>query len=231
LRVAAAAAAAAVTRVNGVENGPKSTRPLFIPAGCTNLVVGTQDRSLGCDDRSGAAVVEDVTAPMAASTLAAALADAHGPAVRAYFRRALGRTEVAEDLTQEVFVRVLRFADRYQDRGRDRAWLFTIANRVLVDHLRRGEPAPAPAVSDDGAVAAVAAVPAMQELRLLLQRALGGLDAIDRDAFLLAEAAGLSYAEVAVVLDLSHAAVRSRVFRARLALRTALAPAWKGPLS
>jgi RNA polymerase sigma-70 factor, ECF subfamily len=166
---------------------------------------------------------------MAASHLAAALADAHAPAVRAYFRRALGRTDIAEDLTQEVFVRVLRFADRYEDRGRGRAWLFTIANRVLVDHLRRGEPARAPA--DDCAAEALPAVPAMQELRVLLQRALDGLDAIDRDAFLLAEAAGLSYAEIAMVLDLSHAAVRSRVSRARLALRSALAPAWKGLLS
>jgi RNA polymerase sigma-70 factor (ECF subfamily) len=63
----------------------------------------------------------------------------------------------------------------------------------------------------------------------MLQHALGGLDAVDRDVFLLAEVAGLSYAEIAGVLHLSHAAVRSRVFRARLALRMALAPAWKGP--
>jgi hypothetical protein len=69
---------------------------------------------------------------MAASRLAAALADAHAPAVRAYFRRALGRPDVADDLTQEVFVRVLRFAGGYEARGRDRAWLFTIARRVLV---------------------------------------------------------------------------------------------------
>jgi RNA polymerase sigma-70 factor (ECF subfamily) len=164
---------------------------------------------------------------MAPSSLAAALADAHGPAVRAYFRRALGRADVAEDLTQDVFVRVLRFAARYEDRGRDRAWPFAIAHRVLVDHVRRGDVVRAPAADDPAQPST--AVPATQELRTLLQRALAGLDVLDRDAFLLAEVAGLSYAEIASVLELSHAAVRSRVFRARLALRTALAPAWKGP--
>jgi RNA polymerase sigma-70 factor (ECF subfamily) len=166
---------------------------------------------------------------MAASSLAAALADAHAPAVRAYFRRALGQSDLAEDLTQEVFVRVLRFADGYESRGRDRAWLFTIAHRVLVDHVRRGDPV-APAIAP-GPDTASPAVPAMQEVRIVLQRALGDLEALDRDAFLLAEVAGLSYAEIGAVLALSHAAVRSRVFRARLALRTALAPASKGPLS
>jgi RNA polymerase sigma-70 factor (ECF subfamily) len=166
---------------------------------------------------------------MAASSLAAALADAHAPAVRAYFRRALGRPDVADDLTQEVFVRVLRFAGGYEARGRDRAWLFAIAHRVLVDHVRRADPVgpAAPAPVDEPAPA----VPATQEVRVVLQRALDGLEALDRDAFLLAEVAGLSYAEIAAVLELSHAAVRSRVFRARLALRAALAPASKGPLS
>jgi RNA polymerase sigma-70 factor (ECF subfamily) len=171
---------------------------------------------------------------MAATNLAATLANAHGAAVRAYFRRVLGRADVAEDLAQEVFVRVLRFADRYQDRGMDRAWLFAIANHVLVDHLRRGASSQAPAAAVHGGTdqaIACPAVPATQELRTVLQHALGGLDALDRDAFLLAEVAGLSYAEIAAVLHLSHAAARSRIFRARLALRTALAPAWKGPPS
>jgi RNA polymerase sigma-70 factor (ECF subfamily) len=164
---------------------------------------------------------------MTASTLAAALADAHGPALRAWFRRATGRPDVADDLAQEVFLRVVRFADGYQARGRDRAWLFAIAHRVLIDHTRTASRpgavavAPAAGAGDD---AGAGAAPPTQEIRLLLQRALAALDAADRDAFLLAEVAGLSYAEIGVVLELSHAAVRSRVYRARLALRDALAP-------
>jgi RNA polymerase sigma-70 factor (ECF subfamily) len=164
---------------------------------------------------------------MAASSVAAALADAHGPAVRAYFRRAAG-ADVADDLAQEVFLRVVRFADGFEARGRDRAWLFTIAHRVLVDHVRqssRAVPSASPVTRAGEYPADVeAAVAATQEVRVLLQRALHALETLDRDAFLLAEVAGLSYAEVAAVLDTSHAAVRSRVYRARLALRAALAP-------
>jgi RNA polymerase sigma-70 factor (ECF subfamily) len=164
---------------------------------------------------------------MPASSLAAALADAHGPALRAWFRRAVGRADVAEDLTQEVFLRVVRVAGGFEARGRDRAWLFTIARNVLIDHARQADARPATAGVPEQTLDALpaATVAAPQETRLLLQRALERLDALDRDAFLLAEVAGLSYAEIAVVLALSHAAVRSRVFRARLALRTALAGA------
>jgi len=168
---------------------------------------------------------------MTASSLAAALADAHGPALRAWFRRATGRPDVADDLAQEVFLRVVRFADGYHARGSDRAWLFTIAHRVLVDHVRSvTRPGVVPTVPDTDAIVGAtgrSAAP-MQESRVILRRALAGLEATDRDAFLLAEVVGLSYAEIAVVLHLSHAAVRSRVHRARLALRAALLPAAAG---
>jgi RNA polymerase sigma-70 factor, ECF subfamily len=164
---------------------------------------------------------------MSASTLAAALAEAHGPALRAWFRRATGRPDVADDLAQEVFLRVVRFADGFEARGRDRAWLFTIAHRVLVDHVRSAaRPGAVPVASEAAAadLAARGAAAPTQEVRLILQRALGALDAADRDAFLLAEVAGLSYAEIGVVLQITHAAVRSRVYRARLDLRAALVP-------
>jgi RNA polymerase sigma-70 factor (ECF subfamily) len=169
---------------------------------------------------------------MTASTLAAALAEAHGPALRAWFRRATGRPDIADDLAQEVFLRVVRFADGYEARGCDRAWLFTIAHRVLVDHVRSvtrlgGAPVALDAAHGDHAGGGAAAP--MQEVRLILQRALAALDGTDRDAFLMAEVAGLSYAEIGVVLDMSHAAVRSRVYRARLALRTVLVPPAAAP--
>jgi RNA polymerase sigma-70 factor (ECF subfamily) len=169
---------------------------------------------------------------MPASSLAAALADAHGPAVRAYFRRAVGRADLADDLAQEVFLRVVRTSD-FDARGRDRAWLFTIARHVLVDHVRRAGTRPITTAMAEDALETLpgSAVSAPQEIRLLLQRALETLDVQDREAFLLAEVAGLSYAEIGVVLELSHAAVRSRVFRARLALRIALAARPKGSTS
>src|SRR5688572_2725329 len=63
-------------------------------------------------------VIDSVTVPFPPDA-AGTIADAYGSAVRGYFHRALGRRDLAEDLTQEVFVRVVRSADRYDARGRD----------------------------------------------------------------------------------------------------------------
>ncbi len=56
-------------------------------------------------------VIDSVTVPFPPDA-AGTIADAYGSAVRGYFHRALGRRDLAEDLTQEVFVRVVRSADR-----------------------------------------------------------------------------------------------------------------------
>ena len=163
-------------------------------------------------------VIDSVTVPFPPDA-AGTIADAYGSAVRGYFHRALGRRDLAEDLTQEVFVRVVRSADRYDARGRDRAWVFTIAHHVLLDHFRQR----AAQLEEPGDVIE-RLVPATQELRASIEQALLRLPEDDRNVFLLAELAGLSYAEIAVTCNTTHAAVRSRVYRARLALRAALTP-------
>jgi RNA polymerase sigma factor (sigma-70 family) len=149
----------------------------------------------------------------------ARIVEQHGSAVRSYFRRALGGNALADDLTQDVFMRVVRAGATFEPRGRDRAWLFTIAHNVLVEHLRRdrrrGEP-----VSDGR----VPVSRASQLTAAAVHEALRRLPDDDRHMFLLAEVAGLTYDEIARVCGATHAAVRSRVFRARLALREILQP-------
>src|SRR5215831_19183816 len=66
--------------------------------------------------------------------------------------------------------------------------------------------------------------PPSQSVSLDLDQALAALSSDDRDAFLLAEVGGLSYAEIAVASGSTVAAVRSRIYRARLALRERLMP-------
>jgi RNA polymerase sigma-70 factor (ECF subfamily) len=151
--------------------------------------------------------------------LAADLFARHGGPVRRYLRALTGSVELAEDLAQDVFVRVVRHADRYEPRERERAWLFRIARTTLIDHRRRLAARPAAA---DGEVEP--AMPASQGLRLDLQRALAGLPEAEHEAFLLAEVAGLTYAEIAQTLELTVPAVRSAIYRARLALRATLMP-------
>jgi RNA polymerase sigma-70 factor (ECF subfamily) len=67
--------------------------------------------------------------------------------------------------------------------------------------------------------------PATQELTIALGEALGRLTPLDRDVFLLREAGGLSYDEIAAACELTSDAVRSRLHRARQQLRSALGPA------
>jgi RNA polymerase sigma-70 factor, ECF subfamily len=151
-------------------------------------------------------------------SLASRLFEQHGPAVRRYLHRHLRESAAAEDLCQEVFLRVVRAADDYQARERDRAWVFRIARNVLVDHQRRRARTP------ENAVAVRLPQAPSQAVVADVNQALARVPADDRDAFLLAEIGGLTYEEIALLTESTVAAVRSRIYRARLALRDLLMP-------
>jgi RNA polymerase sigma-70 factor (ECF subfamily) len=153
-----------------------------------------------------------------AGSLASRLFAEHGPAVRRYLYRVTRRIETADDLSQEVFLRVVRAAPDYEPRERERAWVFRIAQNVLRDHHRQR------IRSREDAGVADAARPASQVLRADLHRALDGLPADEREAFLLGEVAGLTYVEIASLTAATVPSVRSRIYRARLALRDRLIP-------
>jgi RNA polymerase sigma factor (sigma-70 family) len=61
----------------------------------------------------------------------------HGSAVRRYFHRLTRNPDLADDLAQEVFLKVVRAAGTYQAQERERAWVFRIAQNVLLDHYRK----------------------------------------------------------------------------------------------
>ena len=149
----------------------------------------------------------------------AGLFDRHGRAVRHYLRAVTGNDELAQDLAQDVFVRVVRSVGDYEPRERERAWLFRIARNILLDHRRRLAARPL-----SGAVAADQAVAPTQALDTDLGVALARLPDREREAFLMAEIGGLSYAEIASAFNLTVPAVRSVIYRARLSLRADLLP-------
>ena len=64
----------------------------------------------------------------------------HGKAVRGFLLALVRRTDVAEDLCQEVFCRAWEGRERYAEQGKTRAYLLQIANRLVVDRSRRNEP-------------------------------------------------------------------------------------------
>jgi RNA polymerase sigma-70 factor (ECF subfamily) len=155
------------------------------------------------------------------------------------FRHHTGDHATAEDLAQEVFLRVYRARDRYEPTAKFTTWIHTIANNVASDlrqrayrRRERGVPATTSASSstigiDQLAVAKSGLLPARQsaraELRAVVQEAIAGLGERQRMALLLAKFEDCSYEEIAAAMQLTVPAVKSLLFRARDQLRAALA--------
>jgi RNA polymerase sigma-70 factor (ECF subfamily) len=154
-----------------------------------------------------------------------------------YFCRAVGQADLAQDLTQDVFVRVTRTAIPTADDGAVRAWLFRIARNLALDHHRQRARHPEPVAltgstlsesstaSSESARSASAesARSASQDVDLAVNEALAALPDLDRDIFLMREVAGLGYDEIARACAVTPDGVRSRIHRARLQLRAQLA--------
>jgi RNA polymerase sigma-70 factor (ECF subfamily) len=136
-----------------------------------------------------------------------------------YLSRACGETELARDLTQEVFLRVSRVAIPIASENQQAGWLFRIARNVALDHHRQRNRRPEEALG-----AHDSATGAAQEITTALNQALSTLPEVDRDVFLMREMSGLSYDEIATACELTSDAVRNRLYRARVQLREILAP-------
>lgn len=134
-----------------------------------------------------------------------------------YFCRAVGHTETARDLTQDVFLRVSRSVIPSGPEGAVRGWLFQIARNLALDHHRSGQRRPHLEVLTD-----YAARPASQDTGAAVNEALATLADVDRDVFLMREIAGLGYDEIAAACGLTPDAVRNRIHRTRLQLRERL---------
>ena len=138
--------------------------------------------------------------------------------LRRYLGRASGETELARDLTQEVFLRVSRVAIPVAPENQLAGWLFRIARNVAMDHHRQRNRRSEEALGTTDR----ASGGATQETAVALNQALATLPELDRDVFLMREISGLSYDEIANACELTPDAVRNRIHRARLQLRKLL---------
>lgn len=156
-----------------------------------------------------------------------------GPLYR-YFLRQCGHAGQADELYQDVFMRVIGAAAGYGATARFSTWLFRIAHNRLVDHWRKlGRTPEDPLASGEGDAdcapdppAAEAARPERQlerkELAQALLAALNELPALQREAFLLAEEGGLSLEEIASVTGAGRETIKSRLRYASSKLRSKL---------
>jgi RNA polymerase sigma-70 factor (ECF subfamily) len=141
----------------------------------------------------------------------------------------------AEELAQDVFVKVYQASARYRPTARFQTFLYRIASNHCLNELRRGEygaraaAGPEPGEpADPDALASPAPTPEASAEGAALERAVGALLARlpekQRAALVLCRLEGLSYEEIAEVLETSVSAVKSLVHRATVTAAQALAP-------
>ena len=143
--------------------------------------------------------------------------------VYGFFCRRIADPANAEELAQEAFFALLRASNRYEPRALFRTYLYAIGFKILRAHRRKvafraallGHRNSRPDPSKQDAT----------EAGLWVRRAVEKLDPLDREIVMLREFEQLSYAEIADLLQVPLNTVRSRLFRARTALRDLLEPA------
>jgi RNA polymerase sigma-70 factor, ECF subfamily len=163
------------------------------------------------------------------------LFEKHGRAMVAFCNHFVRDGARAEELAQDVFLKVHRSAARYQPTARFKTWLYRIASNHCLNELRRGEYGarrdgereggePTDPDSLQGPAATPEETALASALGSAVQALLARLPDKQRAAFVLARLEGLSYEEVADVLGTTVSAVKSLVHRATVAATAALAP-------
>ena len=148
--------------------------------------------------------------------------------------------ELAEDLTQDTFIKVLNALDRYNPDYKFSSWIFKIANNATIDHLRRKEldtlsleGAPQATTQDRIEATALqigaAGESPLEELQARelgshIEEAIGALRPEYQSCIILRHVEGRPYEEIAEILDLPLGTVKTYIHRARHELKHALGP-------
>ena len=141
-----------------------------------------------------------------------------------YVLRMVGDRTLAEDLTQDVFLRVFRGLRGYSRRARFTTWLFQVAKNRVIDEMRAVERRPRTlvAIEDAPQLEVVDAPIEQSETIHILLCEVDKLSADLKEALLLRDIAGLSYNEISDTLGVTLATVKWRIFKAREEVQQAL---------
>ena len=141
-----------------------------------------------------------------------------------YVLRLVGDRSLAEDLTQEVFLRVYQGLPRFSARSRFTTWLFQVTKNRVLDELRAIERRPRAVVCLDD-IAPLEAVDQPVERAETIDAVWRAVEALTVDlkmALLLRDVVGLSYTEIADSLEITLATVKWRIYKAREEVAAAL---------
>ena len=163
----------------------------------------------------------------------------YAPRIYSLALRMLGNEADAEDVTQEVLLQLIRKLDTFRGESAFPTWLHRITVNAALAHRRKRANRedkhvrePLDNFLEDGRHAADVRHWSLspdqealdRETRDLIEKAIAGLPDAYRDVYVLADVEGLSNPEIADILGMSLSAVKSRLHRARLVMRNALAP-------
>lgn len=158
----------------------------------------------------------------------AALIRHHQPSLYAFMLKMTGRPDVAEDVVQEAFVRVLKNLERFDPKYRFSTWLFTIAKRLYVNWSQKHKPLIESAVvdarqcDDDLPPVTIVAAERRHDIRRSLTNALRKLTDSQREIVLLFHQQEWSIQEISNYLDMPEGTIKSHLHRARLRMRQAI---------
>jgi RNA polymerase sigma-70 factor (ECF subfamily) len=145
------------------------------------------------------------------------LVQAYERPVYNYIVRLVGNRDLAEDLTQEVFLRVYQGLPGFSLRSRFTTWLFQVTKNRVLDELRALERRPRAVVALDDIPPLEVVDQPLERTETIdaLWRAVEALSVDLKMALLLRDVVGLSYAEIADALEVTLATVKWRIFKAR----------------
>jgi RNA polymerase sigma-70 factor (ECF subfamily) len=141
-----------------------------------------------------------------------------------YVLRLVGDRALAEDLTQEVFLRVYQGLPSFSLRSRFTTWMFQVTKNRVLDELRAVERRPRTVVAIEDAPSLEVLDTPLENLEEMdaVWRAINELSVDLRMALLLRDVVGLSYTEIADSLEITLATVKWRIYKAREEVQLAL---------
>jgi RNA polymerase sigma factor (sigma-70 family) len=164
-------------------------------------------------DRSDEAVMERVRDGQVREL--AILFERHHVRLFNYFLRLCGERGAAEDMVQELFLRLLKYRHTWETRARFTTWMFAVARNVHIDQLRRQRPETSLEETPEPAVTSVAGEELEREQSsLLLEQALRQLPLPKREVLLLSRFQEMKYGEIARLTGRSPEAVKVLAHRA-----------------
>ena len=152
----------------------------------------------------------------------------HKGGVYRYLKRQCGNDATAEELFQDVWIKIVNARQRYQSSAKFTTWLYHIAHNRLIDHYRKNSRLPASYheeptedIEDEGQLDPVSEINRRRQANKLLD-CISQLPEAQRESFLLKEESGLSLVDIAEVAGTSRETIKSRLRYALTALRRCL---------